>query len=107
VSVIPDEAGRSRLRAGLERAHDQALERTRARAVGDAPRRTGEFAASLQTHRSGTVGSVYSDLPQAGAVERGANVGPRRGPHMAGAHVIARAGEHFPEHMAEALRGGG
>lgn len=92
--------------ARLEEAHDRALERTRQQAVATAPRRSGEYAASLQQQRTGTKGAIYSALPQAGAVERGANVGPRRGPHMRGSHTIARAGEQFPQHMSEALRGG-
>lgn len=105
MKLIPDPAARARLHDTIDNAHDRALEATRDEAIANAPRQSGEYAASLQTHRNGEHGAVYSNLPQAGAVERGANVGDRRGPHMAGAHSVRDAGRHFPQHMTEALRG--
>jgi hypothetical protein len=47
---------------------------------------------------------LTSPLARAGAVEFGANVGPRRGPHMGGAFTTSRAVDKYPLHMAERLR---
>lgn len=104
---MPDQAGRQAIHDAQDRAHDIALEKSRQQAVAEAPKRTGEFAAHIQSARFGQQGGLFNDLPQAGAVERGANVGPRRGPHMKGSHVIARAGEAWGDHFLEALRSGG
>lgn len=106
MQLVVDEAARSRMVRGLEEAHDRALERMRQRAQAEAPRRTGEYAANMQVARNERTGALFNPLPQAGAVERGADVGPRRGPHMRGAGTIRRAGAEFPAHMSEALRGG-
>src|SRR5215212_3670288 len=77
-------------------AHSAALEAVANAARARAPKRSGEYAASIRategiglgTHLTGSVGS---HLPQAGAVERGANVGARRGPHMRGQPSIRPA----------------
>jgi hypothetical protein len=60
---------------------------------GAVAHRTGRYAASLivSFERTGSVSRVRvsSPLPYGGALEYGANVGPRRGPHMRGDHAIA------------------
>lgn len=69
----------------VERAHRAALEDVARIAAAQAPRRTGEYAGSIHAYPGeGATGRVGSPLARAGAVERGANVGPRRGPHMRG-----------------------
>lgn len=104
--LIPDESGRQALLAAQDRAHDAALERGRRRAAEVAPRRSGEYAAHFQTIRTGQDGAIFNDLPQAMALERGANVGDRRGPHMGGSHTLAAAGEEFNTAFLEELRHG-
>jgi len=104
VRYDPNPAGINALLDGLDRAHDAALEDIRQEAAANAPKQTGEFAASIQASRSGEHGSLYTGLPQGGAVERGANVGARKGPHMTGSHVMADAGAHFPDKMYARLR---
>lgn len=81
-------------------AFRDVLERRR----GDAPRLTGEYASSLELRSHGNEATIGSPLPQAGAVERGANVGARRGPHMGPVGTLSRAGEDFLQAMPRALR---
>jgi hypothetical protein len=75
----------------IEAAHAAGLEAVAEAARGRAPHRSGEYAASIKASAEGLSGHVRSPLPQAGAVERGANVGPRRGPHMRGQPSIRPA----------------
>ncbi len=107
MKVERNEAGVRALEAGLDRAHRAALEQMAEQARAEAPHRSGEYAASLETTLEGDHGALFSRLPQAGAVERGADVGPRRGPHMAGSHTIVRAGATFADRMTRQLRGEG
>lgn len=91
----------------LDEAARGGLEDTRADAAAEAPRLTGEYASNFQSTynpEDGT-GAVYNPLPQAGAVERGANVGPRRGPHMAGSHTLRTVGPRWLDHTTRRLRG--
>lgn len=91
-----------------ERGFEAAVGETLDRAVANAPRRTGEYAASLRRSatETGTVlrARIGSPLPQAGAVELGADVGPRRGPHMEGSLAIRRAIEQYPDAVTRRLR---
>jgi hypothetical protein len=89
-------------------ANAGALEDVAGAARQAARRRTGEYAGSIRAVADGTSGgSVGSPLPQAGAVERGANVGPRRGPHMSGRPAIRPAAlQHFGRAFARRFRGG-
>lgn len=94
-------------------ANAAGLEAVASTAQGRARRRTGEYAASIRASSGGPVGDrmighVGSPLPQAGAVERGANVGPRRGPHMRGSPSIRPAAiETFGRAFAAKMREGG
>ncbi len=81
-------------------AFDDVLDRRRA----DAPRLTGQYAASLTMSVDGLRASIGSPLPQAHAVERGADVGPRRGPHMGPVGTLAKAGADFRDAMPRHLR---
>jgi hypothetical protein len=105
VRLDKDEQGRAAMLHKLEVAHDLALADVLADARTNAPKRTGQFASSLQARRTGANGGLTSGLAQAGAVERGANVGPRRGPHMRGSHVMVDAGRKWPDRMTARLRG--
>lgn len=91
-----------------ERGFEAAVDETLERAAGYAPRLSGEYAASLRrsTTETGPMlrAQIGSPLPQAGAVERGADVGPRRGPHMRGAFAIGRAIEQYPDAVTRRLR---
>jgi hypothetical protein len=96
----------------VEDAHEHSTVRVLDLARANAHKVSGEHGASLRaTAPSSDVGRltsrIGSPLPQAGAVERGANVGPRRGPHMKGAHAIERAGEQYPTFMTDELRRAG
>ena len=85
-------------------ATEDALEATANRARATALRRTGEYQASIRATSSG----VGSPLPQAGAVERGANVGARKGPHMRGrASIRPAAVNGFGDAFATSFRSGG
>lgn len=94
-------------------AHNRALQTVAARARQRAPRRSGEYAGSIMAHeeldflRSSFRGSVGSNLPQARTVERGANVGARRGPHMRGQPTIRPAVlSDFGREFANEMRSG-
>lgn len=84
-------AGPRFLQERLEVAHAAALEASAQVARQRAPRRTGEYAGSIDAIVSGLVGRVGSSLVRATAIERGADVGPRRGPHMAGQPTVRPA----------------
>lgn len=83
-----------------------------ARAEASRHSRTGQHAASLRMSSvSGAGGErqtvrIGSSLEQARAVEIGADVGPRRGPHMQGIRALQTAAGKFPEHMTRRLREG-
>lgn len=64
-------------------------------------RRSGRLAGSYTEDENG----VYSGVVYAGAVERGANVGPRRGPHMTGNRRLREAGDKWLDHTTRHLRG--
>lgn len=89
----------------VERSFEGAADDTLAEARATAPRRSGEYAGSLERRGSGLSSTIGSPLPQAGAVERGADVGPRRGPHMGPVGTLREAGDRFPERMTSRLRG--
>ena len=74
-------------------AHEAGLQAVASASRQRAPRRTGEYAGSITYSASGLRGQVGSRLPQAGAVERGANVGARVGPHMRGQPTIRPAAQ--------------
>lgn len=72
------------------------------------PHRTGRTAAETQVLAADDGSrATYSVVgpPQLAALEYGANVGPRRGPHMGPEHPIARVASRFGDHLAEALGG--
>jgi hypothetical protein len=99
------------LLAKTDAAFRLATEDTLRDAQAEAARhsRTGEHAASLAvTSPAGSTDqmsvSLGSPLPQARALERGADVGPRRGPHMKGIHAVSAAAERFPEHMTRRMQ---
>jgi hypothetical protein len=96
----------SALEASL-RAGFQATLQDRAKAAQSAaPRRTGRFAASIRANVNpdGLSGSVSADVPYAGALEHGANVGSRRGPHMRAEPSITPAMASFGDVLADKLR---
>ena len=75
------------------------------------PRLTGALAASLDfptgLDADGDLEvAMTSSLPYARAADRGANAGPRPGPHMAGAHFVGPALEGLPDRIVEHFRGG-
>jgi len=75
------------------------------------PRFTGRLSASLAfpvaLDADGDLDvAMTSSLPYARAADRGANAGPRPGPHMAGAHFVGPALEGLPDRVAEHFRGG-
>ena len=89
-----------------QRAFDAAVEATLEDRRANAPRATGEYAASLERTGSGLSASIGSRLPQASTVERGADVGPRRGPHMRAVGTLGEAGDVFIRAMTDRLRAG-
>ena len=92
----------------IVRAGDEAAQETRSSMR--VPRRTGALAASIQVaaglDADGDLAVVAtSSLPYARAVDRGANVGPRPGPHMGGgAHFVGPALDALPDRIAEHVR---
>lgn len=102
------EADDTRLLEHAQRAHDRATDDVLADARMTAPRRTGAYAASLERIDTetpdGVVSRIGSRRPEAPAIENGADVGDRQGPHMAPAGTLARAGRRYPEHMTRRLR---
>lgn len=89
-------------------AHAEALGDAALLARRDAPRRSGRsgrYAASIRAvvEREGLDGALESDVPYAGALERGADVGPRRGPHMKGQAVLSDAARQMPALVARRL----
>lgn len=74
------------------------------------PHRTGQTAAETRIVESDT-GSMATfrivGPPQLAALEHGANVGARRGPHMGPEHPIGKVADRFGQHLAEALGGRG
>jgi hypothetical protein len=88
-----------------ERAHDAAVDDALAHAQATAPRLTGEYADSIEARGEGSSSVIGSPLPQAGAVERGANVGPgRRGPHMGPVGTLSQIGGVYIASMTNHLR---
>lgn len=74
------------------------------------PHRTGQTAAQTHVVESDDGSTATFSIvgpPQLAALEYGANVGNRRGPHMGPEHPIARVFDRFGEHLAEALGSGG
>src|SRR5688572_29008167 len=95
-------------RTRAEVAHEAGLRRVAEISRTRAPRRTVEYAGSITFTADGLNGQVGSRLPQAGAVERGANVGPRRGPHMRGQPTIRPTAQtEYRRGFAERARAGG
>lgn len=76
---------------------------------GSIPHRTGRTAAETRVvvtdNGRETTFSVVGP-PQLAALEHGANVGPRRGPHMGPQHPIDRVAPRFGQRLAEALGAG-
>lgn len=110
----PAGGGSAALGRRARAAHEAALQAVAQGARTRARRRTGEYAGSIRaTVPPGTLGdrftgSVGSPLPQAGAVERGANVGPRKGPHMRGQPSIRPAAVAlYGRAFAARMRAGG
>lgn len=71
------------------------------------PHRTGATAAATRVVETddGTSASFRVEgPPQLAALEHGANVGARRGPHMGAEHPIANVADRFGAHLQEALR---
>lgn len=88
----------------IDRAIEQAFDDWHAEAQAEAPRLTGEYAASLELTRTGKhAAAIGSSLPQAWAIEKGANVGDRRGPHHGPVGTLADVGPRIIEHMRDAL----
>lgn len=110
MKVETNQAGVDQLHRQLDDAGARGMEDVRAEIQTRAPRVTGEYAGSfvVTTSVDGSVShhAVASQLPQAGAVERGADVGPRRGPHMAGSFTVRDAGARWPDHVTRRLRDG-
>lgn len=80
-----------------------------ARNLGAAHSRSGTWDASLrlaaQVQSDGNLSAVIgSSLVRGPALEFGANVGPRRGPHMTGIFVISRAMDTFGARVMEHLQ---
>lgn len=128
-----DEAMRAKLFADLRAAHVRAAEDTVASIRSSEARRTGRLADSYHAVANPWSPSdrlsrvvIVSDVVYANAVEWGANArvkasvrsgtkrrrgteGPvfnrasRRGPHMAGNHVVLDHGQDFLEHMGHRL----
>lgn len=105
MKVEPNAEGVARLHARNDAAAKGGLEDVRDELANQSARRSGEYAGSLRVDYADGHGVLYSPLPQAGAVERGADVGPRRGPHMRGQHLIARLGPTWPAKVTARLRG--
>lgn len=100
---------RDRTRRGFEQTLPDLVADARREAQSHS--RTGEYAASLRHGRVAGFGDRFrarigSPLVQAGAVERGADVGPRKGPHMRGLNILVTAMESYPDRLANRLRGG-
>ena len=96
----------SALYAANEKAFAAAAQQTLRDATAFAREhtQTGEYVSSLQLGAINRTGNgltvrIGSPLPQARAVELGADVGPRRGPHMKGQGSIGKAVEQFPRQM--------
>lgn len=90
---------------GAEDAAEDLLDAARA----SAPVLTGEYRDSLQITGIGSLGDtrtfrIGSPLPQARAVEFGANVGHRVGPHMRGVGHLDDAVMQWPRLMTSRLR---
>ena len=72
-----------------------------------APHLTGAYAASLALNSAelaaDPTATIASGLRRGPAVEFGANVGTRRGPHMSGSHSVTRAVARFGERMTARL----
>ena len=95
----------------VEHSARASIDDVQADAVRTARRRSGRHAAGIQQRvevlGDRIDGAVGGTVPYAGALERGADVGPRRGPHMEGDHAIRDAGDRFLEHMTNRLRSAG
>jgi hypothetical protein len=65
----------------IERAHDRSVDAVLSEHRSSVPRRSGEYAGSLERSGSGLSAVIGSPLRRAPAMRFGANVGPRRGPH--------------------------
>jgi hypothetical protein len=90
----------------MRRAHEAASQEIVEIARVRAPRRTSQYAGSLRADVDGLSASIGSPLPQAGAVERGANVGRRRGPHMRGQASVRPAAQQYGHAFTERMRSG-
>lgn len=89
-----------------------ALEDVAGHARSRAARRTGEYASTIRAVAGDTTGAVGSDHPATTAIERGADVGARRGPHMRGQPAIRpvaqeRFGQSYGARMRSLPRQGG
>jgi hypothetical protein len=94
--------------AELDGGFRDAMEDRAQAAQAAAPRRSGRYAASIraEVRQAGDQwqGSLSAGVPYAGALEHGANVGPRRGPHMKAEPTIGPAMAGFGDVLAAKLR---
>ncbi len=86
--------------SGLMRREREAMDRSMESFVSDlgmrVPRLTGTYADSLRASTStdaegNLISTISSPLARGLALEWGAHVGPRPGPHMTGSHAIRDA----------------
>lgn len=89
----------------VKEALAEALEKTAEVASANAALRTGEYASTIRAvHDGENGGAIGSDHPGATAIERGADVGRRRGPHMEGQPAIRPAAlDTFAPNFARAM----
>jgi hypothetical protein len=96
------------LLADLDAGFRETLEDRARAAQALAPRRSGRYAAGIRATSTSSIdgpsGAISADVPYAGALEHGADVGDRRGPHMAGQHPIGRAMESFGDVLEQKLK---
>lgn len=91
-----------------ERSFDAAVEETVERVRADAPVLTGDYRAKFSARTGQTAGGsltarIGNSHPGTRAIELGADVGPRRGPHMKAAGSLRRTGDDYLDNMDDAL----